>query len=153
MHLVFVLIPAINSGWGVTLSRDGIYCLCKNKFGMIIMCLVGMYGQSVPLCSPVVLKETISGYSNTWKGLVVAAFYLLKSTKLCMSTDWQFWKDIQACMGRKGFQDFTKTNMNKYTTNFSIDKELSENILVGTTSPRSHCLLEEVFQILCLQNS
>ena len=33
-HMLLHIICGINLGWDFTISRDGIYCLCKNIFGM-----------------------------------------------------------------------------------------------------------------------
>jgi len=73
-HMLLHIIRAINSGWDITLCGDGIYCLCKRQFGMVILSVVGLHARTYPICYSVVPKESISAYGQTWKGYVAAAF-------------------------------------------------------------------------------
>ena len=89
-HMLLHTIRAINAGWPVIISGDGLHCLCKNNFSMVSFCVVGLHAESFPLCYSIVPNESIASYGQSWKGLVDAAFYFIKRVKVCdLLTDMQ----------------------------------------------------------------
>ena len=81
-HMHLHVIRGINAGWAITVFGDGLYCLCRNEFGMVSLCIVGLYGETFPLCYSIVPKESISVYGKIWRGFVAATFYLFKRAKV-----------------------------------------------------------------------
>ena len=59
-HMLLHVFCSLESGWSITLSGDGIYSLCKNQFGMVILCIIGLHSKSFSLCYSVVPEESIS---------------------------------------------------------------------------------------------
>ena len=110
-YMLHHMIRGINARWAMTISGDGLYCLCRHQFGMVSFCIVGLHGEIFPLCYSIVSKESISGYRQTWRGLVAASFYLIKRAKVCDSRFCQFCREVRAYRSHKRFHEFTRTPM------------------------------------------
>ena len=83
LHMLLHVNHCINARWAITISGDGLYCLCHNNFGMVSFCIVGLHDELFQLCYSIVPTESILAYGQAWQCLVAAAFYFMKQTKVC----------------------------------------------------------------------
>ena len=127
-HMLLHLFRAINSGWNITISGDGIYNLCKNEFGMVIFCVIGLHAEAFPICYSIVPRESISAYGNTWQGYVAAAYYFIKRYKVCTAADCQLCAEVIAVRDKARFQEFMKTAMYEEASNFPVANAMADAI-------------------------
>ena len=79
-HMLLHFICDIDSGWDITISEDGIFCLCKNEFGTVIFLhrrVVGLHGETFQLCYSIVPEKSIfhlCQHVETGKGMLWRRF-------------------------------------------------------------------------------